>query len=291
MKTSLKDVIKINKRTNVQFFKLSDNLITEMKRQIHHKKNANELCLYYTVPPYRLGNISYDRQLMFDEIFKNVKDKYHIVNRLPQFKIYIEWKPKPKKDVILPILCHLDKLILKNANKNRTFCTYTLPASMGKNSIHETRRIIKKIKLKIEQQGFRVESESNKIIIYFDVKPEPIIHTESDLIQPISLKPPDIIKFSNIKNVPQNINLNNYSCITPIDTRRGKSTVMDDFKKFKKNYDTLCVSSPSKKLFPAQINTKPRPRIGHVLTRRTILETDEMQKQMQELDKINKPST
>lgn len=288
MKTNLKDVIKINKKTTVQFFKLATNLVLELKKLIHHKKKDNETCLYYTVPVYRLGNINYDRQLMFDEIYKNIKNDYYIVNRLPQFKIYIEWKPKPKKDVLMPILCQIDKLILENANKGRLFCTYTLPASIGKDSFRDTERLIKKIRIALEKNGFRVESEANTIIIYFDVKPRQIVHTQSDLMQPISLAPPNVIKYTNITDVPKSINLNNYSCVMPIDTRRGKSSVMNEFKQRKNDYDKFNIPS-LKKNFPSVINVKQKPRIGsHALTRRTILETDELQTQLRELDKINK---
>ena len=280
METSLKDIIKISKTANVQFYKLVNTFIGELKSHISNKKKQNETCLHYIVPPFRFGNVVFDRKDMFNEIFKRIKDKYDVVTKCPKFKIYIKWKPKPKIDDISPILSHLDKLIITNAKKNRQSCVYTFSELVSK---HECNRILRKIKKEVEKKGFDVEIQGNKLKVLWDVGGNKKTVTSVDM-QPISMVRPEFLN-CEIADLPRRTKLNKFNIGMPIDTRKNKSTVVEDFKKAKKKYDTHGVStSKSINSFPKSIHTKPKK---HQLSRRTILDSDDFVSQMQDLAKLN----
>jgi hypothetical protein len=283
MRTSLKDVIKINKEVDVRFSRTLDNLMIELKRQISNKKRNNEHCLFYTIPIYKIGDMSYDRRRMYNEIYDKIRLKYHIVSKLPQFKIYIEWRTEPRQDNVMPILRHLDNLIIQNANMGRSFCTYTLPVSVGKDAKCETNRILKRIIKAVKSSGFKVETKANTIVIHL------VLDSKSD-------PKPKIVQDVKVQDTPcpvPVINSDNYACVLPIDTRRDKSDIMSKFKLLKKQYDNLDgYKCQHKSLFPEKLNVKNKPKVGsHVLTRRTVIGDDEIQNQLQELDEISKKLT
>ena len=91
----------------------------------------------------------------------------------------------------------------------------------------------------------------------------------------ITPKPPVIINAPFNKS--SNLDLNAYAPTIPIDTRADKNIkgTMAAFKREMKHYDPKMTTFPDKK---------------QVLSRRTILDTNDMVTCMQKLDKINKAS-
>jgi hypothetical protein len=275
MKTSLKDVIKINKKTGIQFFKLLDVFISELKTYVYNKKMSNELCLHYIVPPFRVGCVVYSREIMYDHIFDRIKDKFDIVKKLPMFKIYIGWKPKPKKDHVAPILAQLDKLVLSAAKRNRQECTYTFSDLC---SIHECNRVMQVVKKEVKKKGFDVETMGNKMKILWNITSTPLTHED---LQPISTKRPTILN-CDMKDLPKDVKLNRFNVVMPIDTRRNKSHVVGDFIRESKKYDIHGVTGV--KSFPTSLSTNKKK---HTMSRRTILESNDMIKRIQELSEMN----
>jgi hypothetical protein len=263
MKTSIRDVIKIRKNANVQLFNLADIFVTELKLKIKNKKRNNENFMTYIVPPYRLGRIVYDREEMQKLIFDKIKDRYD-ANSRDNFRINIVWDKKQKKDPVPSILFQIDSLIQKNAKANRSFCIYTLHASIEYYKDYEI--IMDKINKQIKQNGFKTSIEGNKILIYWTKdKPKEQEEVNKPINKPIK-KPELAMKVNKPK-----IALNTHSFIRPIDTRsHEKKDIVKLFKQEMKRYsgkNSTVSSSP-----------------GHTLNRRTVLDQNDIENEIDELN-------
>lgn len=279
MKTTLSDIVKIRKTANVQFFKLVDTFVNELKLKIKSKKKVSqENFIIYTVPPYRLGSIVYERNDMYEYIFKKIKEKYRFVSKRDKFRIYIEWKMKNKENIIIPkALNQIETLINANAKLNRTFCIYTLPVSIEHYKIYDFNKTMQKIEKSVSSNGFKTEISGNKIMIYWStekpnvsIKPLPSMKI---------VRPKPIVKINKLFE-PMETNkpilaLNKFSPIIPIDTRSNdKDIVMKMFRKEVKKYSGNTVKS-----LPGNNNKLT----GHKLQRRTLLDSGEISKQLNEL--------
>ena len=233
MKTTVKDVIKMHENLNVQFYSLADKLTRQLMEKVKSKKRTNhENFLWYPVPAYCLGEISFDRDKMLKEIYGKIRKRFNRVE-VSGYKLYIEWEKKKPKDISRYVFRRIEELIKESARLNRKFCTYTIPAIINDVPIKNIEPLVETIVTELNNNGFFVDRVGkNKLFIYWSRKAGKVPEKDIEAVHP---EPQSSSKTPQMKTFETNgrrLNLNGYSPIVPVSTRN--QTAKDVLRLFNK---------------------------------------------------------
>ncbi len=121
--SGLRDILELQKRQNLRYDNLRNNIFRKMADKIRHLSKHGELRCVYTVPKYTFGFPSYNVAEITTYLFTILKNEGFCVVLLADDKLFISWdindinnlnKPKIKKKVSISdikSLINIDKRI------------------------------------------------------------------------------------------------------------------------------------------------------------------------------------
>tara|TARA_B110001450_G_scaffold238820_1_gene246149 strand:- start:2155 stop:2523 length:369 start_codon:yes stop_codon:yes gene_type:complete len=121
--SGLRDILELQKRQNLRYDTLRNNILRKMADKIRHLSKHGELRCVYTVPNYTFGFPSYNVAEITTYLFTILKNEGFCVVLLADDKLFISWdindinnlkKPKIKKKVSISdikSLINIDKRI------------------------------------------------------------------------------------------------------------------------------------------------------------------------------------
>ena len=92
--SSLKDVIKLQKRQHARYIELKENILNKLTEKITHLAKHGEVRCVYTVPSYTFGAPRYNVTDITAYLFYKFKNEGFCVVALANDKLFISWDIK-----------------------------------------------------------------------------------------------------------------------------------------------------------------------------------------------------